>query len=63
MMEAYIVKNEKLKQLKHSIQEAQNQDRVLSREEVEKILRQNGLTVIADHLKESLKRGILILQL
>ena len=56
MMETY--KNERLKQLKRSIQEAQNESRVLSREEVEITLRQNGLTMIADHLKETLKRGI-----
>ena len=55
MMEAY--KSEKLIKLKLSIQEAQNQDRILSREEIEKLLRQNGLTMIADDLKESLKRG------
>ena len=58
-METY--KNERLKQLKRSIQEAQNEGRVLSREEVEITLRQNGLKMIADHLKETLKRGIIIL--
>jgi Ni,Fe-hydrogenase III component G len=57
MMERY--KNEKLKQLKSSIQEALNESRVLSHEEVEITLRQNGLTMIADHLKETLKTGIM----
>jgi hypothetical protein len=56
MMETY--KNERLKELKSSIQEAQNESRILSREEVEMTLRQNGLTMVADHLKETLKRGI-----
>ena len=47
--------DEKLKDLKHSIQEKQDED--ISREEVERSLRQSGLTLIADGLKEHLEKG------
>ena len=47
--------DEKLKDLKHSIQEKQDGD--ISCEEVERSLRQSGLTLIADSLKEYLEKG------
>ena len=47
--------DENFKDLKHSIQEKQDED--ISREEVERSLRQSGLTLIADGLKEYLEKG------
>ena len=47
-----VYNDKKLKEIKVSIQE--KQDGGISREEVERLLRQSGLTSITDGLKESL---------
>ena len=47
--------DENFKDLKHFIQEKQGGD--ISREEVERLLRQSELTLIADGLKEYLEKG------
>ena len=47
--------DEKLKELNHFIQEKEDED--ISREEVESSLRQSGLTLIADGLKNYLEKG------
>ena len=47
--------DEKLKDVKYSIQEKQGGN--ISREEVKRSLRQSGLTLIADGLKEYLEKG------
>ena len=52
--------NEKLKEIQLSIQEKQD-IRDISREEVEKSLRQRGLTSIADDLKDSIEKGMIAL--
>ena len=48
--------DENFKDLKHFIQEKQDED--ISREEVERSLWQSGLTSIADGLKETLEKGV-----
>ena len=50
--------DEKLREIKLSIEEKQGIKRI-SREEVEKSLRQSGLISVADGLKESIEKGIL----
>ena len=47
--------DEKLKELQLSIQKEQEGD--ILREEVERLLRQNGLTMIADRLKDDIEKG------
>ena len=47
--------NEKLKEIKVALQEDESGD--ISREGVEESLRQNGLAIIADGLKENLQKG------
>ena len=47
--------DEKLKKIKLSIQEKQD----ISREEVERSLRQSGLRSVANGLKESIEKGML----
>ena len=49
--------NEKLKSIQLSFQE-QLKIRDISREEVEKALRQNGLASMADALKDNIEKGI-----
>ena len=49
--------DEKLKEIKLNIQKKQGGD--ISREEVERSLRESGLTSIADDLKEKLEKGSL----
>ena len=48
--------DEKLKEIKLSIQEEQEVGRI-SREEVERSLRQSGMTSLADDLKDSIEKG------
>lgn len=50
--------DEKLKQIKLAIQEKEASG--ISREEVESSLRKEGLTLIADGLKDNLEKGKLI---
>ena len=47
--------DEKLKEIKLNLQKKQGGD--VSREEVERSLRESGLTSIADNLKENLKKS------
>ena len=47
--------DEKLKEIKLNLQKKQGGD--ISREEVERSLRENGLTSIADDLKENLEKS------
>ena len=49
--------DEKMKEIQLSIQEKQDISDI-SREEVEKTLRQSGLTSIADGLKDNIEKGI-----
>ena len=49
--------DEKLKEIKVALQEDKGGD--ISREGVEESLRQNGLSTIADELKETLQKGII----
>jgi hypothetical protein len=49
--------DEKLKSIQLSLEEEQN-IRDISREEVEKSLRQSGLASMADGLKDSIEKGI-----
>ena len=49
--------DEKLSEIKLSIEEKQGIKRI-SREEVEKSLRQSGLMSVADGLKENIEKGI-----
>ena len=50
--------DEKLKEIQLSIQEKQD-IHAISREEVERSLRQSGLTSIADGLKDNIEKGII----
>ena len=50
--------DEKLKEIKLSIQEKQEVGHI-SREEVERSLRQSGLMSVADGLKDSIEKGML----
>ena len=49
--------DEKLREIKLSIQEKQDIGHI-SREEVERSLRESGMVSVADGLKESLEKGI-----
>ena len=50
--------DEKLKEIKASIEEMQDGD--ISLEEVESSLRESGLTSVADSLKGNLEKGIIL---
>ena len=52
--------DEKLKQIKLSIQEKEASS--ISREEIEHSLRKEGLTLIADGLKDNIEKGKLIVK-
>ena len=53
LLDAY--SNEKIKEIQQSIQKKQGGN--ISREEVEKLLRECGLTTVADELKYDLHKG------
>ena len=53
LLETY--SNEKIKEIQRSIQKKQGGD--ISREEVERSLRENGQAIVADELEENLRKG------